>query len=250
MSVQKLCLFTYDLKLKNKFLGKVIISETPNMASFNQNLEEPQTASTTHATMADEPESNQMSDQLITETTTTPNTSRDKDAPTMNDEPAQVGDIKTSELMMDLVIDEKQPRFGKPGNISSELFEKVRRLGDQANARVSMLTTKPKIQLVNPISRRQPPASQAKNLMRIKLLKSDSSFSAFHCPNGFGYYLINESACTKYKRCEDWNAEYASLSVYKCREGMVFDFSGKQCVLNSEFKCDESLVGMFVPEAF
>jgi len=221
--------------LKNKFLGKVIISETPNMASFNQNLEEP----------------DQISDQLITETTTTPNTSRDKDAPTMNDElvkPAQVEDIKTSELMMDLVIDEKQPRFGKPGNISSELFEKVRRLGDQANARVSMLTTKPKIQLVNQISRRQPPASKTEIIMRIRLLKSDSSFSAFHCPNGFGYYLIKDSACTKYKRCEDWNEKYASLSVNKCREGMVFDFSGKQCVPNSEFKCDESLVGMFVPE--
>lgn len=241
--------------------GKALLDETPNMASFNQNPQ-PLTTTTTQATISADSTPNLMLDLVLTETTTV-DTNKDEDEAMMSDElttSSKKTNEKSNELMMDLVINEKQPQIITSSenddkffpiivtNNNKNLSEKVRRLGDQVNARVKMLTTRPKIQLTSPITRRQPPLSLAENLMRVKLLKSDSSFSTFHCPYGFGYYLIKDTECTKYKQCEDWNSEYASMSVNKCREGMVFDFRKKLCVTSDKFECNESVMKMFVPE--
>ena len=112
-----------------------------------------------------------------------------------------------------------------------------------------MLTSRPKLKiqadkpfLTNP----QSPASLSTNIMRIKVLKSERIFTDFHCPQGFGYYMIENSGCTKYKLCENWNDEYASMSVNKCRQG-VFDSNKRICVPASLFECNDKLPN-FVPE--
>ncbi len=224
----------------------MVIDETPQMGSFSQNQQKI-TERISSLIMPDDPERSE--------------TKIDKDTSMMNDElknPTERENTPSNEILIDLEMKENQPII--VSTASSEILtnldkknstasDKVVNLSNKLNARLSMLTTRPKIQLTNPVMRRQSSVSQAKNLMRIKVLKSDISFSTFHCPNGFGYYLIKGSGCGKYKKCENWNEEYASLSVNKCREGMAFNFEKKECVESAKLECNENMINLFVPEA-
>lgn len=133
-------------------------------------------------------------------------------------------------------------------NLGQKTNTNLKELQALINSRVNTLSARSKIprnflRPTRPISQQ----SLIMNLMKIRVNKSESSFSEFHCPQGFGYYMIEYSGCTKYKHCENWNKEYASLSVNKCRQG-VFDFTRKMCVPNEEYKCDLD-TPRFVPEA-
>lgn len=88
---------------------------------------------------------------------------------------------------------------------------------------------------------------KVKTLLRQRVAKSDPVYSTYHCPQGYGYYLIEGSGCTKYKRCEDWNQNYVSLTLDKCAEG-VFDFNRKTCVPADQYNCDEDNHVKFVAE--
>ena len=85
-------------------------------------------------------------------------------------------------------------------------------------------------------------------LLRQRIAKSDPNYIPVHCPHGYGYYLIENSECSKYKRCEEWNENYVSLSIEKCSEG-VFDFTKRVCVPQSQYACAaETTLVKFVPE--
>lgn len=83
-------------------------------------------------------------------------------------------------------------------------------------------------------------------LMNRTVKKMERSYRQFHCPQGLGYYLIEDTNCTKYKYCQDWNSEFASLSINKCHQG-VFSFHERKCVSYDEYTCDET-TPKFVPE--
>lgn len=93
----------------------------------------------------------------------------------------------------------------------------------------------------------QPEPIKVKTLLRQRVAKSDPVYSTYHCPHGYGYYLIEGSGCTKYKRCEDWNQNYVSLILDKCSRG-VFDFTKKTCVPADQYVCDENTHVRFVAE--
>jgi hypothetical protein len=201
----------------------VVIDETPGMAEFH--LEESVQATTEGVTL----------DQIKFEDTTQ----------------ESVVAEKNNEIMMDLILPSSFDENLLP--TTTQVPDDLRRIQDNIKARITTLRARPKVSTSIPFhtksaaKRQQSIKNMPINIMKIKILKSDYPFSTFHCPHGFGYYLIENSGCLKYKLCENWNSEYASMSVNKCRNGGVFDITKRVCVASGQFECNDMLP-KFVPE--
>jgi hypothetical protein len=72
------------------------------------------------------------------------------------------------------------------------------------------------------------------SVLRKKVLKDSLVFNMFDCPNGLGYYLVNQIDCGTFKLCQDWDKRFAAVTLNKCINEKIFNFRTLKCVSREE----------------
>lgn len=72
----------------------------------------------------------------------------------------------------------------------------------------------------------------------MKIRKNSYQFRRVECPLGFGYYPVpDDTQCSRYKLCQNWDNIYGFMLINKCLDGMAFDFETKRCVPATDSTC-------------
>lgn len=151
----------------------------------------------------------------------------------------------SDEINFDLIVDDELPAdqskvyqniikrmFESPEEVDREISES--RIKEQVKSKMSTLT-----RFNQNIQKSVPKIISFETIMRIRVNKNENLYKDYHCTKGPGYYAIENSQCTKYKYCEDWNADYAAMSINKCQQNSIFDFRMRKCVQKTiENQCD------------
>ena len=167
------------------------------------------------------------------------------DLPETTTTPQTTTESPDNEIMFDLEIDVK-PQTSNSIDISftssheSDKESNQQKLANLISSKLSTLKFNKKV----PVKHTE--TSIPITIMTKTVKKMDRTYKQFHCPQGLGYYLIENTGCTKYKYCENWNDKFSSLSINKCHKG-VFSFNERKCVSFGQYTCDE-YTPKFIPE--
>lgn len=167
------------------------------------------------------------------------------DLPETTTTPQTTTESPDNEIMFDLEIDVK-PQTSNSIDISftssheSDKESNQQKLAKLISSKLSTLKFNKKV----PVKHTE--TSIPITIMTKTVKKMDRTYKQFHCPQGLGYYLIENTGCTKYKYCENWNDKFSSLSINKCHKG-VFSFNERKCVSFGQYTCDE-YTPKFIPE--